>query len=388
MKILLVGDIKGHHRTQLFIEALLKRDMGSDTNFVLSFASPRCYSLNFRANGIFLRIMRRLLNAAVAPLFFLELAVKIPFSHTIYLLAMNHRVYPVVFFINLLWRRRILADPFISVYDAANDRGLTQGNLLELARRKTFPTYLKWLDRLAFTRADHLIYVGTTELKLLADEVGADISRINFTAIPPASAYKMRADPSASEILRICWWGTFTPFHGVETIIDAAEILRQQTDIPFRLDMFGTPKNDVSRYLDMTKDRGLDEVVYIHTDKTFGNGLLEDYLVTHCDIALGNFSTTERSLRAVPTKIIDAFSMELPVITMDSPPLHDYADVENDLFTCRADGRSLAKAIEELVANSDERRRRAQNGYRRYLESFSPQAVKESFIAVFRSIEQ
>jgi glycosyltransferase involved in cell wall biosynthesis len=384
IKVLVVGDMKGHHRSQTFVQALMHRDMGSGAAYSLSFATPRLYMGSYGGNTLLYKVLRELRNAVVSPLFVCELLVKIPFCDKIYLLAMNHRVFVALYAISRVWRKPIICDLYVSAYDGAEDRGWTRAGFLHKLVRGHFAWYLKMLDRMMIERSSKLIYVGETELGLVAKTVGADLSKCDCVIIPSGSPRKQIAHPVKSTTFRICWWGTFTPFHGVDNIIKAAALLSEKR-LDFRLDLFGTPKHDSSEYERLTEELGLTQRVFFHKDKTFGNKKLGQYLCDKCDLALGNFSTTHRARRAVPTKIVDAFAMRLPVISMDTEVLREYADAENDLFVCDESPESLADSIEHLIGNRGELARRAKNGYAAYEARFSPEAVQREFIEAIRS---
>jgi glycosyltransferase involved in cell wall biosynthesis len=384
VKILVVGDLVGHHRSQTFIKALLHKDLGSEGACVLSFAIPGLYMAESETDSLLHKVLRKLRNAVVSVLFISELLVKVPFCDKVYFLAMNHRLFPTLHAICWIWRKPIITDLYVSIYDGAEDRGRTRAGFFHKLVRGNFAWYLKMLDRMIIERSSKVIYVGKTELGLVAATVGADLSKCDCVIIPSASPRKRMAAPSESPTFRVCWWGTFTPFHGVDNILRAAALLNEKR-LDFRLDLFGTPKHDSSEYERLTDELGLAERVSFHKDKTFGNKKLDEFLCDKCDLALGNFSTTHRAKRAVPTKIIDAFAMQLPVISMDTEVLRETTDPDNDLFVCEGSPESLADSIEQLIGNRDELARRAKNGYSAYDAKFSPEAVQAKFIEAIRN---
>ena len=377
-KILIVGDFAGHFRSQLFIQKLLQKDIGAEKSFVLSFVNPNSYvTVKCKQKHV-----KFLLNKISRLIFLLELVIKVPFNNKIYFMAMNHRFFPHVLIANFLWRKPIVADMYISVYDDAKNRGIFGGSFVKRLLTLRFEWYYKLLDRLLIEKPSTTIYIGKLELLSISKLVKANIKRCNYKIIPPASLPKKKANPSFTNQFRICWWGTYTPLHGVENIIKTAACLKMK-GVDFSLNLFGTPNHDATQYFNMIEELGLCDFVFFHTDKTFGNGLLEEYLEDKCDLSLGNFSSSERALRAVPTKIFDSFSMNIPILTMDTDVLRDSVDVENELFTSTIDPDDISDIIIEIINNPDERKRRADNGYTHYLKTFSVEAVQEQFISLF-----
>ena len=321
-KILVVGDFTTHIRSQQFIQKILHKDMGEKASFVIAISNPNTFKL-FNSK---LKAIQFFMNKVFSLLFFIELLIKIPFSHKIFFLGMNHREFPILLLANVLWRRPIIADMYISIYDASKSRGRFNGSALKRLASLNFEWYYKFLDRILIEKPTQTIYNGELELKLIANLVNANINKCNYVIIPTSALPKRKALPSISNKFRICWWGTFMPFHGVDTIIRVASSLKQKR-VNFTLNLFGIPKNDITLFENLANELELKNEVFFHTDKTFGNGLLENYLFKNCDLVLGNFSSSTRAFRIFPTKIIDSFSMNLPILTMDTEVIHDCADV-------------------------------------------------------------
>lgn len=380
IKILVVGNITGHFRSQVFIQKLLKKDVADKENIIITIANPN----SFQVNNFKYKFVKYIIDKINYILFLFELLIKIPFSNKIYFMAMNHMHFPSVLFINTIWRKQIIADMYISVYDAAKDRNYFQGNIIKRLANLKFEWYYKFLDRLFIEKPFVTIYVGELELKLISQLVNANFNKCNYVIIPPTSLPKKKATPSYSRKFRLCWWGTYTPFHGIDYIIEAVQLLKV-SNIDFSLNMFGTENFDGLIYKNKTAELNLENEVFFHTDKTFGNGLLEEYLISNCDLVLGNFSSVGRARRTVPTKIFDAFSMCLPILTMNTDVLKDSIDIENDLFTCNINPEDICNEIINIINNPQERNRRTLNGYNHYKRSFSVEAVQNKFIGLFKS---
>lgn len=59
--------------------------------------------------------------------------------------------------------------------------------------------------------------------------------------------------------------------------------------------------------------------VFLRKDLMFFDKSLPQYLVEECDLALEIFGNTEKARSAVPNKLIEALSMKIPTLTMNSP---------------------------------------------------------------------
>lgn len=379
-KILVVGDFTTHIRSQEFVQKILVKDLTQKCNFTISLSNPNSYKLK---NAKFPLVVY-FINKLFSLLFFTELLVKIPFSDKILFLGMNHVHFPTLLLANTIWKRPIIADMYISIFDALNSRDQFKGSILKRLATCRFAWYYKLLDRLIIERPAKTIYNGDLEFKLIANIVSANINKSNYVIIPTHALSKLKIEPSPSEVFRICWWGTFMPFHGVDTIIKVANLLNER-GIRFSLNLFGTPNNDTTLYETLVSDLQLNDAVFFHTDKTFSNGLLEQYLHANCDLTLGNFSENERAFRIFPTKIIDSFSMNIPVLTMATEVIGDGADINNELFTCSNDPREICAEIIKIIKNPLEKERRANNGYALYETTYSESVIQDQFISIFNN---
>lgn len=376
-KILVVGDFSTHIRSQQFFEELIKKDIGGKVNFTVTVCNPKYYMIGSE------KFIKPLFNFIGSILFFFELVIKIPFSDKILFLAMNHKYFPPLVLANIFFNKPIIVDMYISLYDASKSRNIFKVSILKKILTLRFEWYFKFIDRLIIEKSSLVIYNGKLEYSLIAKLVNADISKSNYKIIPTSALPKIKSISSKSNKFRICWWGTFTAFHGVSTIIKTAQILKHK-NVKFTLNLFGTPNNEITYYKKLIHKLGVDNEVNIHLDKTFSNGLLEKYLTSNCDLTLGNFSTSERAFRIFPTKIIDSFSMNLPVLTMNTPVISDCADINNEVFTCTNNLDDITNNIIEIIQNSKERKRRADNGFKLYQSSFSKNVVQEQFINLFK----
>lgn len=206
------------------------------------------------------------------------------------------------------------------------------------------------LDELALRLAD-LILVDTLEngrylherfdvptTKLVVVPVGADESIFYPGAVP----VDRRDD------LDVLFIGKFIPLHGIETIIQAAALLRER-GAAARIEIVGTGQTyEAMRAL--ARQLGLDSA---------GNALVwTDWIpfeqlggrLRMADVALGVFGDGEKAARVIPNKVFQSTACGVATVTLDAPAirtlLHD--DV-SALLIPPADPHALADAIERLT---------------------------------------
>ena len=260
--------------------------------------------------------------------------------------------------LTLLAKRPLVLDVFVSIYLASFERGL-QGSKL-----------LRWVESIACRLPDMLIIDTIEYVEWFQHTYG--ISRTRFRLVPLGadnSVFKPlpRSEPDGT--FRVLYQGKFIPLHGVEYIIQAADLLRREQGIRFELIGRG-PMFQKAQAL--AADLGLNQVLF--------SGWLDQQAlparIAAADIVLGVFGTTEASNRTFPNKIYQALAMARPLVTGDLPAVRSVlSHGQNAYLVEPANPEALANAILALRSNPDLRACLADAGYRLYIENFTIQAI-------------
>lgn len=173
------------------------------------------------------------------------------------------------------------------------------------------------------------------------------------------------------------FFGSFLPLHGVETIVRAAEILKEEDScIKFHLVGSGQTWPKIQA---LANDLKLDNV-------HFENWLPQDILplkIAAADICLGIFGKSEKTKRVIPHKIFQSMAMRKPVITLRTPAVEELFSHRVHAFFClTSDPSDLAQAILELKEDFLLREEMAEKGYRLVSQEFSPQALGHKLIDI------
>lgn len=357
MRVLLVGNIVGAYRAQLLFKIL------ADAKHTVSFAAPRVYESHSTDMGFTTRARRKLRYYGARGALAAEVGAKARFADVIWLLPMNTNLSPLAAAAaQANPSARLVVDLYASAYASALDRGL-------VAPQGARAEWLRWLDRVAIESADLLVHLAQTELDHIVELVGARAPG-DVEILPLAVEPRRESEPSPSKRFRIAWWGTYIPLHGIENIVGAAEVLRDRGS-PVQFRMFGVPGEAHAELAAKVWSRGLEPMVELRDNCSFASGKLEEELTRGCDLALGIFGDTTKAKVVIPNKVLDAFAMRLPVLTMASTALDEMIDTRSELFTCSRAPVDIADAIDQVRLAPEEARERARRGHRRYLETFS-----------------
>ena len=186
--------------------------------------------------------------------------------------------------------------------------------------------------------------------------------------------------PPAGSPMTVLYYGSFIPNHGVGDIVDAATVMKDDSDVRFVLIGAGPEREKAER---TARERRLGNV-------TFLDWMSREELVAHAHraaVCLGAFGETPQSLMTVQNKIYECMSMRRPVITGESEAVSAQFRNGEHLVTCaRRDGRALAVAIRGLFDDPEGRERIAAAGHREFRARYSIRALGTEFRAILAEL--
>jgi glycosyltransferase involved in cell wall biosynthesis len=265
---------------------------------------------------------------------------------------------PLAKILGVFTRKPVILDAFLSLYHVAViDCGTVPAGSIR-AR------ILYLLDRVACLLADKVLLDTEEHIDYFCREF--NLNRTKFHSIPIGADEKKFGPwvdqvPNPSDTLfRVVYVGTFWPLQGVETIIEAAELLRAYPDICF--DLYGDgPMRRVAE--ERAKKSGLSNCVF--------HGWITPEAVpsvlARASVCLGHFGRTMQANMVIPGKVYEALAMGKPVITGDTPAIRRYLNhLEHAYLVPPGNPQALADAILYLKANEEIRQRIGANGLRHF----------------------
>ncbi len=240
------------------------------------------------------------------------------------------------------WRGIPLAwDMFMSLYDTVvEDR--------KLLRQGRLPArLLHALEGFALRRAD-LVFLDTqtharrieTLFKLdhgTASAVWVGAETTCFHAKPDHRPAAVATDGCTD--LRVLFYGQFIPLHGIETIVRAARLTRNE---PIEWKLIGKGQ-ETDRIKVMLTEQPLPKLRW----DPWVNYEELPQLIANADVCLGIFGSSEKAASVIPNKVFQIVAMGRPLITRDSPAIREMLD---DAHPCvylipAADPSALADAV-------------------------------------------
>ena len=327
IKVLLYGNVSRDYRSKILVKFLL------DSKYRISLACPDFYTT--RKIEHFYSIEK-----LFTIFLWIELFIKAAFTDIIYLPPMNARFIKSAIVASQFFNKKLIVEMYISLYDTlVRDRKLTEDGSRQAK---------EWAqkDILALTKSDYVIHTASHELtyweKILSINIKPD--KVFIAPVCNVSPLFRKRSYEQDGVLRICWWGTFIPLHGLDNILESMKILKEQK-VKFTCNLFGVDNSFFYSYAEKIHSNELNSHVFLRKDLSFANSYLPKHLVENCDLALGIFGNTDKAHNAVPNKLIEALSMGIPTLTMNSPALREFFNPETDLWVCEPSAESIAASI-------------------------------------------
>jgi glycosyltransferase involved in cell wall biosynthesis len=263
-----------------------------------------------------------------------------------------------------LWSVPLVLDVFVSIHLAAKERGLIETN--PFAARMIYT-----IEKVACEIADLLFLDTSAYVDYFCKHY--NLPKKKFRLVPLGANDRIFFPVSSrekSEQFQVLYFGKYLPLHGIDTILNAASLLKKETDIHFRMHGTGQLKETA---LELARSLDLDNVTF--------TGWLEDiarlsYEFAPYDVCLGAFGDTAASRMTIQNKIYEGLAMRKAVITRDSPIVRsNFKDREHIILCPPDDPVALADAIMLLKDNSSLCNRVASNGYKVFIERYTPAII-------------
>ncbi len=269
---------------------------------------------------------------------------------------------PLVPFVRLFTRKKIVLDAFMSSYNTmVYDKKTVKPNTLK-------SKFLFYLDKYACKKSD-LVFLDTNQhIKYFCKTFNLKQKLFRKLLVGADNEIYYPRDVPADKKFTAVFPGRFIPLQGVSYIIEAAEYL-QKEDIDLRVIGDGQMKDEM---VELAKKLKLSNIKFIDfmSEKDLPNWLAKSH------IGLGIFGNTEKTNLVIPNKAYQFLAIGLPLITADTPAIRELLQDRKDVLLCpSANPKALAEAIIELKNNSKLREKIAKEGLKLFKEKCTPQVI-------------
>lgn len=270
--------------------------------------------------------------------------------------------------------RPVALDILMSLHLVAEERGLT-------AAHPATGRLIFRLERGGLHRPDLLIAENPEYGGYIADKYRLPRERFRF--VPHGAdetVFHPRPVRPPDDHFRISYHGGYLPSHGMDAIIGAADLLRDEPDMRFHFYGSGPEKERIVGRADALSLPNVTFHGYISQEELLHN-------LAQAHVCMGVFGTTRQANFTVQNKVWEGMAMGRPVVSGDSPTIRAaLADRKEVYLIGRDDPAALAAALRELRHDPELREQIAAAGHARYLAGNSIPAIgrqmKEALLTV------
>lgn len=202
--------------------------------------------------------------------------------------------------------------------------------------------------------------------KLLALPVGAEESSaiISTTKLDNATQDKNEMD--------VLFYGSFLPLHGVDTILEAAALLRE---LPIRFDFVGGNSKQARKLMTDCANKGVTR--YTHRPWVSFDQLI-NVTIPEADLCLGGpFGDTEQGRRVITGKTSQCLALGKPTIIGKIDDDIGFVDKKNCLLVPQGRPQALADAIQWAFYQRHDLSKIGEHGKSIYSEKLSVNVIKQ-----------
>ncbi len=267
----------------------------------------------------------------------------------------------------LFRKKKIVFDAFLSLYDSmVIDRKMVKESSF-LAR------FVYWLDKTACSFANLIILDTNAHIDFFHNTFSVPNEKmVRVFASADTDIFYPRKIKRNDDNYHVLFMGKYTPLHGIEHIVEAADILKNDKNIKFTFIGKGQLYIKIRK---MVEEKQLDNIHFI---EWVNYEKLPEY-IAEADVCLGIFSDSKKADRVIPNKVFQSLAMGKPVITGRTTGSNECLLHLINAFLCNvADAHDLANAITTLKEDRQLRDRIAQKARETFETRLGERAVKTS----------
>lgn len=282
----------------------------------------------------------------------------------------RHKDVPLGWALARLGGKLCVFDPLVSRYDTrVHDRGDAGAHGMQAWHNLN-------LDRVSLSLPDLALADTAAHARYFRERLAAPDARVRVLPVGyDDEMFRPAPDPGGS-VIRVLFYGSYLPLHGVDVIVEAAWRLQSERDIHFELIGGGQTFEQVTARLRSAQMENVSIEPRIDPARLPAR-------IARASICLGIFGTTPKAARVVPNKVYQCMGSARAVISADTPAMRElFAEGEHAALVPAGDASALAARILDLARDAALRRRLGENALARVRDHFSPVPIARRFVAL------
>lgn len=233
------------------------------------------------------------------------------------------------------------------------------------------------VDKIAFSWPDILIWDTLSHQEYLMKKYQLDKpSAPIYIGVDTSLFYPIVQEQNVKTV--IGFYGSFNPLQGIDKIIRAAHLLKEDDSIEFRIIGTGSTYKKVlqlAQDLQTTNVKFLGNVAYNQLNEA----------INRFDICLGVFGDSYKTDVVIPNKIYHYAATRKCIITKDTIGIKELFKHGENIILTQNDPKEIAEKIKWVINNVDQRKAISENACALVAQNYNQDKIAASFIEFLRS---
>lgn len=244
-----------------------------------------------------------------------------------------------------------------------------------------------WLEEFSYRKASAV----TGQTKGIVDNIvsrGFDKNKVHLITNGVDTEFfkkenrdeKLREEWGIKDKFAVCYAGIHGLAQGLEVIIDAAELLKEEKDIQFVFIGDGPEK---SKLMDMVKEKELNNVSFqpVQLKPNMPR------IIASMDATVVPLKKLDLFKGALPSKMFEALSSELPIVlAVEGEAEKLINDARAGITVEPENAKEIADAVLKLYKNKDLKEELGQNGRKYVIENYSRESITRKLEKILKEL--
>lgn len=269
-----------------------------------------------------------------------------------------------------LFRKKLVFNPLLLIYVGfSEEQSILQKN-------SSLGKVIKFGETIAYKLCDMVFADTPYQEKFLREDFGINQKKLRVLPIGADNTFYKYTPitTNTKKKLTVVYYGLYSPIHGVEYLVEAANILKHDKDISF---IFIGQGNTFEKNYNKAKKLKLNNITFIHDVPQSEH----PQYMEKADVFLGFLAKHPSVERVIANKIYQGMALGKVVLTADAAVIRSvFKHKENMYLVKPADSQAVVDSLLELKNNPKLRIDIAENGYNMYKKEFTPKAVGKKLV--------
>lgn len=262
--------------------------------------------------------------------------------------------------------RPIVFDPLISKYLTKAD----YGHFWKLP-------FKYFLDRVPFEKADILLTDTNAHREYFIDKYKLNPEKVKTLYIGADTQlfFNQKKDTNYEGKFIVGFYGSFIPLQGTDKIVQAAQYLKNHTDIKFEMIGSGYTLKNAQHIAEKEKLNNINfrgKVKYKELSP----------LINSFDLCLGIFGDSKKTDMVIPNKVYHYAAVKKCILTKETDGIKEVFTKGINISLCSNDPQDMANQILALKENADHRDKLGKEAGRILRHKYNESAVAKKFLSI------